>query len=70
MFVIRFIFIATIFITPFFAFGQEDYSTYSKGELKVLARSAERINDIESAAEYYEAYLDKKPKDLKVVEHH
>lgn len=68
MFVIRFIFIATIFITPFFAFGQEDYSTYSKGELKDLARSAERINDIESAAEYYEAYLDKKPKDLKVVE--
>lgn len=68
MFAIRLIFFLSLFIFSFFASGQEDYSTYSKGELKDLARSAERINDIESAAEYYEAYLDKKPKDLKVVE--
>lgn len=48
--------------------AQEDLSNYSKGELKDLARAAERINDSESAAIYYEAYLSKKSKDLKVVE--
>jgi outer membrane protein OmpA-like peptidoglycan-associated protein/tetratricopeptide (TPR) repeat protein len=58
--------ISILFFTTVFA--QEDYSTYSKSELKDLARAAERINDSETAAIFYEAYLNQKPNDLKIVE--
>lgn len=61
-----------IILLPLFfcslVFAQEDISAYSKGELKELARAAERIHDSESAAKYYEAYLEKKPNKLSIVE--
>lgn len=49
-----------IFCIPIVSFGQE-LSNFSNGELIELAADAELYRDYRSAAEYYEAYLEKKP---------
>ena len=48
-----------IFCIPIVSFGQE-LSNFSNGELIELAADAELYRDYRSAAEYYEAYLEKK----------
>ncbi|MFT6166681.1 MAG: outer membrane protein OmpA-like peptidoglycan-associated protein [Vicingaceae bacterium] len=48
-------------------FSQIEGKQYSAGKLKKLAKAAEYIKDWESAAEYYNLYLDKKSPDYKVL---
>ena len=48
-------------------FSQSIEESYSAGQLKRLAEAAERTNDPETAAIYYEKYLDKKPDDIGVT---
>ncbi len=55
----RYLFIFILFC-PFISFGQE-LSSFSNRELIELAADAELYRDYRSAAEYYEAYLEKKP---------
>lgn len=62
----RFSLILLLFV--FFAdiHAQKDRN-YSAAQLKNLARSAERMNDPESATLYYEKYLEKKPSDIGTI---
>ena len=39
---------------------------YSNGQLKELARSAEEMQDYATASIYYEAYLERKPQDVRI----
>ena len=48
-------------------FSQLEENQYSANKLKKLAQAAEYIKDWESAAEYYNLYLDKKSPDYKVL---
>ena len=65
MFDIKYLFFSAIcFLISFTSFSQTN--GYSKSELKELAIEAEHIEDYESAAIYYEAYLNKKPNDFRL----
>lgn len=50
-------------------FAQESTDEMSAAELKQLGNTAERINDLSTASIYYQAYLDKKPKNIKMQFH-
>jgi len=65
VFVIRCLLSCSIFLLgSFSSFAQT--KGYNKSELKELAIEAENLQDYESAAIYYEAYLNKKPNDFRL----
>ncbi|MEQ8624131.1 MAG: OmpA family protein [Vicingaceae bacterium] len=59
-------FILSLFFTGS-VFSQSEENKFSKGQLKKMAAAAERNNDPETAAIYYEKYLEKNPGDIKVT---